>query len=102
MVASMLRFVLRLHGPRPAALLVVPAIFGSASILGVAGAVALWFGRRVGRAGCVISGAALLVGFGPAAVLRGQAPLLAFLTITLAAVVYVCSRPAARFCAGSR
>lgn len=101
-VARTLGFVLRLHGQRPAALFLVPAIFGSASILGVVGAVALWGGRRIGRAACVVSGTALLVGFGPAAVLRGQAVLLALLIVTLAAVLYVCSRPVGRFCAGHR
>ena len=101
-VARMVGFILRLQGHRSAALLLIPAIFGSASIVGVAGAWALWRGRQMGRVLCVVSGAALLVGFGPASLLRGQAVSIGLLIVTLAAVVYVCSRPVARFCAGPR
>ncbi len=77
-------------------------IFGGASILGVVGAVALWRCRNAGRLACVVFGAALIIGFGPGAIFRGQALELTLLGVTLAAVLWLCSRSAARFCGAAR
>jgi hypothetical protein len=80
----------------------ITLIFGGASILGVVGAAALWRRRQAGRLACVISGAALIIGVGPAAILRGEAVVITLLAVTLAAVLWLWSRPAARFCGAVR
>ena len=77
-------------------------IFGGASILGLVGAVALWRRKNAGRLACVVFGAALIIGVGPAAILRGQALGITLLGVTLAAVLWLCSRSVARFCGATR
>jgi len=76
--------------------------FGGASLLGVVGAVALWRRRNAGRLACVVFGAALIIGFGPGAILRGHALEITLLGVTLTAVLWLCSRSVARFCAAAR
>jgi hypothetical protein len=77
-------------------------IFGGVSILGVVGAVALWRCRNAGRLACVVFGAALIIGWAPAAILRGQVLWSMLLGVTLAAVLWLCSRSVARLCAATR
>jgi hypothetical protein len=77
-------------------------IFGGVSILGVVGAVALWRCRNPGRLACVVFGAALIIGWGPAVILRGEALWIILLGVTLAAALSLCSRSVARLCAATR
>jgi hypothetical protein len=88
----------RFHSPPPLSVLVVPLGFGAASVIGMFGACALWRLSRVGRLACILSGAVLIVGVAPAAILRGQGLILALLGVTLAVVLALSSRPVGRLC----
>jgi hypothetical protein len=92
-----LSFVTR-HGQAPPLLLLMTLLFGGASVIGLVGAAALWRTQQVGRVACILSGAALIIGVGPAAILRGQGRVLALLSLTFAAVLWLASKPVARLC----
>jgi hypothetical protein len=81
----------------PASTWLIAFAYGSASLFGMYGAWALWHGSQAGRLMCIISGTALIVGFGPAALLRGQLVVAVLLGVTLAGVLCLCWRPAATF-----
>ena len=91
-------FLLRLQGPVPTSALIVPLAFGAASVIGVSGACLLWQLSAVGRRACLFSGVALIIGVAPAAILRGQVVVVAAMTVTLAVVFTLSSRPMSRLC----
>jgi hypothetical protein len=95
LLAGGLKALLRLHGALPTSILLVPMLMAGTAALGVFGALRLWRTRQDGRVASIISGGAVLIGVAPAAILRGDTMMIAWVTVTGVVVLGLLS-PAVR------